>query len=65
MTRPDAWSSPRPVCDASQRYATYGALQPAEDHPWRGQFWRQLGVAVLVPLAVALVVLAAVAGGWV
>ena len=33
------------------------------DSPWRGQFWRQLGVAVLAAVVFALVVLAAVAGG--
>lgn len=28
MSRPDAWSSPRPYADAAQRHSHYGPLVP-------------------------------------
>lgn len=38
-SQPDAWSLPRPHRDASQRYMTYGPIQPMEG---RLGFWHRL-----------------------
>jgi hypothetical protein len=36
-SRPHEWLAPRPQCDASQRYHTYGPIQPM-DQP--GILWQ-------------------------
>lgn len=39
-SRPNEWLAPRPHRDASQRYQTYGPVQPM-DEP--GLLWRMFG----------------------
>lgn len=38
-SQPDAWILPRPHRDASQRYMTYGPIQPMDEPPG---FWQRL-----------------------
>jgi hypothetical protein len=37
-SRADAWNTPRPHTDPSQRYMKYGPIQPMDDD--RSLFWR-------------------------
>lgn len=38
-SQPDAWILPRAHRDASQRYMTYGPIQPMDERPG---FWQRL-----------------------
>ncbi len=62
-SKPDAWVSPRPACDASQRLTTYGpivSMDEARREAWRRDRW-------LLPACVVLflgAMFAGIAGGW-
>ncbi|MGE3693363.1 MAG: hypothetical protein AB7F98_18455 [Novosphingobium sp.] len=41
-SRPDTWTQPRPYCDASLRYMTYGPIRPMDEK--RGLLSRLFGL---------------------
>lgn len=56
-SRPDAWTHPRPHTDASQRYRTYGAIQPMEyDDTGSPVLRRWLVALAIVSFGAALIV---------
>ncbi len=55
-SKPDAWVSPRPACDASQRLTTYGPIGPEAPDPYWDR--HRLTFSDYVKLGVGIVILA-------